>query len=233
MGNMAQASQALLSRIAAQSGAHSATLFVYDRAAQAQAVHYLDNFGLNAETNAAYSKQVCHQDPFLRLAAQQPQRLQLVEQAQAEAASQGAQARDYWEFMHRKGYCESAAWLHPLCGELYLVLGLMRSGGCARETHLNAARSHESAAVLFEQTRAQLLPAALRHYLSACKAQPERLPELSTREREVVSALCRGLSNKCIAFELGLSECTVENYLRRIYRKHGVHNRTSLMAKLA
>ena len=49
---------------------------------------------------------------------------------------------------------------------------------------------------------------------------------LSAREREVLTWVCQGLSNKQIAQSLYLSVRTVENHLSKIYAKLGVNSRT-------
>ena len=59
-----------------------------------------------------------------------------------------------------------------------------------------------------------------------------RLYALSQREREVVAAVSRGESTKCIAASLGLSPHTVEEHLERACRKIGVRGRKALVAKL-
>jgi len=58
-------------------------------------------------------------------------------------------------------------------------------------------------------------------------AEQPALPEpLSEREREVLTLLARGLSNKAIAQRLYLSVRTVEGHLANIYGKLAVHSRT-------
>ncbi|MFL5043875.1 MAG: response regulator transcription factor [Xanthobacteraceae bacterium] len=54
------------------------------------------------------------------------------------------------------------------------------------------------------------------------------LSSLSAREREIVSLVANGLSNKEIARQLGLSEGTVKVHLHSIYRRLGIRNRTAL-----
>lgn len=50
---------------------------------------------------------------------------------------------------------------------------------------------------------------------------------LTERERTMLSALARGLSNKAIAQELWVTEQTVKFHLNNLYRKIGVPNRTA------
>jgi len=57
--------------------------------------------------------------------------------------------------------------------------------------------------------------------------------ELSGRQREVVSLVCNGLSNKQIAEKLELTEGTIKMHLYAIFQKLGVRSRTELMIALA
>lgn len=57
--------------------------------------------------------------------------------------------------------------------------------------------------------------------------------ELSTREIEVVEAMCRGRTNLEIAAALSISPFTVKNHVQRIFRKIGVNNRTQAAARYA
>jgi DNA-binding NarL/FixJ family response regulator len=54
-------------------------------------------------------------------------------------------------------------------------------------------------------------------------------PQLSDRQRDVFHCLMRGLPNKLICRELGLSENTVKSHLAAIYRAFDVHTRSELM----
>jgi two-component system nitrate/nitrite response regulator NarL len=59
-------------------------------------------------------------------------------------------------------------------------------------------------------------------------APQEESSVLSQRERDIVSAVIKGASNKDIAWQLGLGEQTVKNHLRRIFAKLHVANRVEL-----
>ncbi len=54
---------------------------------------------------------------------------------------------------------------------------------------------------------------------------------LSPRQREVLGALLRGLAEKQIADELGLSSHTVHDYVKVLYRRLGVRSRGELLAR--
>jgi RNA polymerase sigma factor (sigma-70 family) len=52
--------------------------------------------------------------------------------------------------------------------------------------------------------------------------------ELTPREREVARLVARGLSNKQVARNLGLSDGTVKQHLHKIFQKLGANNRRAL-----
>lgn len=54
--------------------------------------------------------------------------------------------------------------------------------------------------------------------------------DLTGRERQVLASVARGMPNKLVAAELGLSEHTVKIYIHNIIRKLQVHNRTEAAA---
>ena len=56
------------------------------------------------------------------------------------------------------------------------------------------------------------------------------LGSLTSREREVLNLLARGLSNRDIAEELVITHKTVKNHLSRIYEKIGVGSRAEAIA---
>jgi DNA-binding NarL/FixJ family response regulator len=53
---------------------------------------------------------------------------------------------------------------------------------------------------------------------------------LSAREQEVLSAVSRGLRNRDIAGELGISPATVRNHVQNITQKLGVRSKLEAMA---
>ena len=56
-------------------------------------------------------------------------------------------------------------------------------------------------------------------------------PVLTTREREALDGLARGLSAPAIARELVLSTATVKTHLQHLYEKLGVSDRAAAVAE--
>jgi DNA-binding NarL/FixJ family response regulator len=68
-------------------------------------------------------------------------------------------------------------------------------------------------------------PRVARTYLSTRRVPAG--PELTDREREVLSLVGMGLANKQIARRLGIREGTVKAHLTRVFQQIGVHDRTA------
>jgi DNA-binding NarL/FixJ family response regulator len=62
---------------------------------------------------------------------------------------------------------------------------------------------------------------------SAAPAAPKEASDLTERERTILAAVMRGLSNKAISQEFWVTEQTVKFHLSNVYRKLGVPNRTA------
>jgi DNA-binding NarL/FixJ family response regulator len=58
----------------------------------------------------------------------------------------------------------------------------------------------------------------------------DALPELTSRESDILSSLARGHSIRQTARELGIAPKTVENVQTRLFRKLGVRNRAGALA---
>ena len=62
--------------------------------------------------------------------------------------------------------------------------------------------------------------------VAAGENAPPWLAKLTSRERDVLKAVARGLSNKEVGRELGLAEVTIKLHLRGIFRKIGARSRS-------
>jgi DNA-binding NarL/FixJ family response regulator len=72
--------------------------------------------------------------------------------------------------------------------------------------------------------RLTLAPRAARAMVDAPQEPVAR--QITEREREVLAHVHRGLSNKQIAYQLGITEKTVKAHLTRIFERIGVTDRT-------
>jgi DNA-binding NarL/FixJ family response regulator len=95
------------------------------------------------------------------------------------------------------------------------------AGACAYLTK-DASPDELVAAILTARPGQTYLPRALHQLLE----QRISADELTPRELEVLEQLAKGLSNKEIAFHLGIAEKTVRIHMSRILDKLGVSDRT-------
>jgi DNA-binding NarL/FixJ family response regulator len=117
------------------------------------------------------------------------------------------------------------------------VVGWIESGVAGVVDRCGSAQELRS--VLSSVSRGELLCSpsvarALRDRLRALARdgrQPGVPERLTRREREVLSLMNRGLSNKAMASELGLQLPTVKNHVRNIFDKMGVHSRAEAIAR--
>jgi DNA-binding NarL/FixJ family response regulator len=55
-----------------------------------------------------------------------------------------------------------------------------------------------------------------------------KTPHLTPRERQILRAVARGLGNRQIAQEFGISEQTIKNQMSTLFQKVGVSSRVQL-----
>ena len=74
--------------------------------------------------------------------------------------------------------------------------------------------------------------AAIMHQPKNFSDLAEPFSQLSAREKQVVTMVCHGLSNREIAEKLGVAEGTVKGHLHSTYEHLGVRSRIELMIAL-
>ena len=82
--------------------------------------------------------------------------------------------------------------------------------------------------------RREMMVAAIQQLVKEKKSLPEKLfsyncAALTSREREVLSLICRGMKNKAIADSLFITETTVRHHLTSIFEKLKVNSRLELV----
>jgi DNA-binding NarL/FixJ family response regulator len=103
--------------------------------------------------------------------------------------------------------------------------------------HVQAALEAGAAAYIIKTIHPLDLVGALRQTLQRTVFHPRlsaalngangHSEELTARERQILTAVSRGLSNKAISEELWVTEQTVKFHLTNVYRKLGVPSRTA------
>jgi DNA-binding NarL/FixJ family response regulator len=103
--------------------------------------------------------------------------------------------------------------------------------------HVQAALEAGAAAYIVKTIHPLDLVGALRQTLQRTVFHPRlsqtlsedngHMQELTAREREILTAVAHGLSNRAISQELWVTEQTVKFHLTNVYRKLGVPSRTA------
>lgn len=225
----------------------STCVLITDKTTKSTDVYYLGNFGVSEEVIDRYACHgICDFDPYTDVLCQEHYAIDdggafrvanhpLVERC-------GKRAEDYWKFCGDHDVEVVGAATMRLQPRLYLTVGAHRDRRGGARSAVPLERLAFGIEVLQNKIATNLLSSLLgggRGYsslLSVVRAdvtvEPAPAAALSARETEVARLVCAGKQNKEIAWIAKLSECTVENHLRRIYQKLGIHNRAALVARM-
>jgi DNA-binding NarL/FixJ family response regulator len=95
-----------------------------------------------------------------------------------------------------------------------------------------AKRTLEAALAVFERLPAPPWAELSRAEIDRIGLRRSRSGDLTEGERRVAELAASGLTNREVAARLYMSPKTVEANLARAYRKHGIHSRAELGARL-
>lgn len=223
-------------------GLDSMSIFFCDRRRPAARLRYLHHHGVSEEAQHIYREgRVFEEDPFTQGLEPGDRQGRMIRWGGVELAGAADRAVNYRYFLDHYSVDVVGAFVRQVVPRLFLVLGA-HCRPQPRHTPNVAHRllEHEIEAIagmvvgqLIDETLAtgaggQLVDGILDETPVAGAAPAP----LSRREREIADLVCEGKQNKQVAYVFGLSEFTVENHLRRIYRKLGVHNRAGMASAM-
>lgn len=144
--------------------------------------------------------------------------------------------KEYWKHLRPYGYIETATSVRAISDNIFLVVGMH---SLDRKKHLRVERAMPVIENWLRESSDYIVDESVRNFQAGFSQNtslydikdPRDL--LTNREMQVVYELVKGKSNKQIAAALSLSNYTVDNHLRRIYKKFKVNNRTALVARIS
>ncbi len=227
----------------ASCGLDSLSIFFSSQSAGANSLTYLFHHGVSEEAQHAYKDgRVFEEDPFTRVVDRTDRCGRMIRWGEDRLDRVADRATEYRQFINCHSVDVVGAWVQQVLPEFFLVIGAHCQPTGGRKSNVaHGLLEHETAAIsqmvisqLFEEI---LAGAGGRGTLQAALAAEAATPDdaaakLSSRELEIAQLIGAGKQNKQVAFIAGISEFTVENHLRRIYRKLNVHNRAAMTAKI-
>lgn len=229
-----------------QSQATGACLFLFDnRHGDENAISFLYQIHTPKEAIEAYSKLLYKYDSFLPHSAESgpPSLSPVLTGAKKKKSyvnspdsnSLAKNSKKYWASLGDFGYQQTAAVIQSITQHIYLIIGLHLEN--PRKT-LMADRAQTTLEAWAHDSLDYIIDRSVTSYRRQFQGKTPKnefetkAKHLTKRESQVAFEVIQGKTNRQIAESLSLSYYTVDNHLRRIYRKFDVHNRTELTAKL-
>ncbi len=222
----------------------TASIFFCDRAKGELSLSYLYHVGVSDEAQAHYQDhQVFICDPFVRLpfAENCGRAVSFHRWGDRRLDPFAADSANYREFLSMHDVNVVGALSRRVSSNLCMVIGTHRRHGAgahgAVPMEMLEDRLGKLSDVVVEYLLDMMLelPAGKAALQSALSTDDDETDgrTLSSRELKIVDLICKGKQNKEVAYLLGISRHTVENHLRRIYRKLAIHNRAALVGRMS
>lgn len=236
---------AFTDQLVSDCGLDTASIFFCDRSGAATNISYLHHVNVSTAAQHSYvDHRVFLSDPFIRATneAVAATGSGFIRWGDKRVDRMADELPDYRAFLSQHDVNVVGALGRQITPQLTLIIGTHRQSRTGWKHEVPLRLLEQRLGKLADAVVGQLLGRiladdagrmALRTALPIAGRQRTADGELTRREHDIASRICGGLRNKEIAWQLGISEFTVENHLRRIYRKLGVHNRAALVAQVS
>lgn len=227
-------------QLVADCGLDTASVFFVDQSGEAPRVSYVHHFGVSGEAQHVYAeRRVFVADPF---AASASGDTQFIRWGDPRIDALADERGDYRAFLAQHDIGVVGALSRRVTSRLSLIVGTHRYRKSRHAGDVPMALLDDRLRRLSDMVVDNLMEdlmahsagqIALRAALPCVGSASDADVALSRRESQIAALICEGKQNKQVAFQLAISEFTVENHLRRMYRKLGIHSRAALVAKFA
>jgi len=125
--------------------------------------------------------------------------------------------------------------LKPILADTEIVL--LTAFPVSEEEKMNLKKQNVNSVIYKDQSSFEIRKAVMKALGFNCEStdhlekSDNLIQNLSHREKEILLLISRGLQNKEISSEIGISEKTVRNRISKIFKKLGVGNRTEATLK--
>lgn len=228
--------------VAHQYDLKAVTLQVVDRSRKDQKMTQIVEFSIPAEANWSYREGGVHlEDPFTSIEVKEmPELLDdeaLIGLDDPRIWAKAVNAPAWRYHIERFALKVEGVSVRRLRKGIYLVAAFLRDSDRTYDAPPPRQLLQNTAYHMHNMMCTHLLTGAvksnagllgLRSALEPEEARPAALELLSARELELAQHVVLGCQTKEVAYRMHLSKFTVDNHLRRIYSKLGIHNRTEL-----
>jgi DNA-binding CsgD family transcriptional regulator len=233
--------------IATASSIDSVDIFCYDSTSGKGDVFDLYAYGLDSQIKALYKKErIFESDPFTDMFMRESFSSEEHSFAIANDPRHSAvreRVEKYWRFTHTHNVEVVGAASRRFLPGFYLVVGMHRAATRVPRGDVPIELLKRRIAKLTDTISVDILQMLLREHDGYARLRQvmtgaptndiAMTNRLSPREADVARLICLGKQNKEVAYVTGLTEHSVENTLRRIYRKLKIHNRAALVSKMS
>ncbi|PZU48218.1 MAG: hypothetical protein DI568_08210 [Sphingomonas sp.] len=227
--------------VAHQHDLKAVTLQVVDRSRSDQKMMQIVEFSIPAEANWSYREDGVHlEDPFTSIEVKEvPELLDdetLLGLDDPRIWARAANAPMWRYHIERFSLKVEGVSVRRLRKGIYLVAAFLRDSDRIYDAPPPRQLLQNTAYHMHNMMCTHLLTGAVKSNAGLLglrgALEPEELPcaldLLSAREVELARHVVMGCQTKEVAHRMNLSKFTVDNHLRRIYSKLGIHNRTEL-----